>query len=149
MPDRRQLLAKASKLFDVVVIFFCFALSSWFSNLPGGGLRSFEQFLAIRIKILNFVLFAALTLLWHAILSFFRLYQSWRLSNRWKEVFAIIKATILGSILIYLAGLLFNISLVNLPFIAIFWVANVFILTASRLALRSGLGWITRRGRNL
>src|SRR4030067_3482490 len=145
MPDRRQLLAKASKLFDVVVIFFCFALASWFSNLHGSGLHSFEQFLAIRIKILNFVLFAALTLLWHAILSFFRLYQSWRLSNRWKEVFNIIKATILGSILIYLAGLLFNISLVNLSFIAIFWIANVILMTASRLALFSCLGWCSVR----
>jgi exopolysaccharide biosynthesis polyprenyl glycosylphosphotransferase len=149
MMYRRQLLVKAFKLFDLLVMIFCFAFASWISYLHQNGLRSFEQFLAIRIKILNFVLFIALLLLWHAILGFFNLYQSWRLSSRWKEVFNVIKATILGSILIYITAILFRIDLVNLSFIAIFWIANVILMLASRLALRWGLGWIRRRGRNL
>jgi exopolysaccharide biosynthesis polyprenyl glycosylphosphotransferase len=149
MIDRRQLLVKAFKLFDLLVMIFCFAFASWISFLHQNGLRSFEQFLAIRIKILNFVLFIGLTLAWHAILSFFNLYQSWRLASRWREAFNVAKATILGSILIYVAGILFRIDLVNLSFIAIFWIANVFLMIAGRLALRCGLGWVRRRGRNL
>jgi exopolysaccharide biosynthesis polyprenyl glycosylphosphotransferase len=149
MIDRRQLLVKAFKLFDLFIMIFCFAFASWISFLHQNGLRSFEQFLAIRIKIQNFVLFIALILLWHAILSFFSLYQSWRLSSRWREVFNVIKATILGSILVYVAAILFRIDLVNLSFIAIFWIANVILMFASRLALRWGLGWVRRQGRNL
>ena len=149
MIDRRQLLVKAFKLFDLLVMIFCFAFASWISFLHQNGLRSFEQFLAIRIKIVNFVLFISLLLLWHAILSFFNLYHSWRLSSRWKEVFNVIKATILGSILVYFAGILFGIDLINLSFIAIFWIANIFLMIAGRLALRRGLGLIRRRGRNL
>jgi len=149
MIDRRQLLVKAFKLFDLFIMIFCFAFASWISFLHQNGLRSFEQFLAIRIKILNFVLFIALILLWRAILGSFSLYQSWRLSSRWREVFNVIKATILGSLLVYVAAILFNIDLVNLTFIAIFWIANVILMIAGRLALRWGLGWVRRRGRNI
>jgi len=128
---------------------FGFAFASWVSFLHQNGLRSFDQFLAIRVKILNFVLFIALISLWHAILSFFSLYQSWRLSSRWREVFNVIKATIFGSLLVYLASILFNIDLVNFSFITLFWIANAILMISGRLALRSGLGWIRRRGRNL
>jgi exopolysaccharide biosynthesis polyprenyl glycosylphosphotransferase len=103
----------------------------------------------MRIKILNFALFIALIFVWRAILSLFSLYQSWRLSSRWREVFNVIKATILGSILVYVAATLISIELVNLSFIAIFWIANVILMIVGRLALRWGLGWIRRRGRNL
>src|SRR4030042_5137042 len=140
MIDRRQLLVKAFKLFDLFIMTFCFAFASWISFLHQSGLLSFEQFLAIRIKILNFVLFIALILLWRSILGSFRLYQSWRLSSRWREVFNVIKATIFGSILVYLAAILFNIDLVNLSFIVLFWIANVILMIVSRLALRWGLG---------
>ena len=149
MIDRRQFLVKAFKLFDLFIMTACFAFASWTSFLHQNGLRSFEQFLAIRIKIQNFVFFIALILLWHAILSFFNLYQSWRLSSRWREVFNVIKATIFGSLLVYLAATLFSIDLVNLSFIALFWSANVILMIVGRLALRWGLGWVRCRGRNL
>ena len=149
MIDRRQLLVKAFKLFDLIIMTLSFAFASWITFLHQNGIHSFEQFLAIRIKVLNIVLFIALILLWYAILSFFSLYQSWRLSSRWREVFNVIKATIFGSILVYLAAILFNIDLVNLSFIALFWIANAILMIVSRLALRWGLGWVRRRGRNL
>jgi len=149
MIDRKQLPVKTAKLFDLFIMIFSFAFASWISFLYQNGLRSFEQFLSIRIKILNVALFIALIVLWHAILSVFGLYQSWRLSSRWREVFNVLKATIFGSILVYLAAILFNIEIVNFSFIAIFWIANAILMIAGRLTLRWVLGWIRRRGRNI
>lgn len=65
MTDRRQLLVKAYKLFDIFIMAACFAVASWVSYLNQNGLYSFNQFLSIRIKIQNFVLFIAMTLFWH------------------------------------------------------------------------------------
>src|SRR4030067_3217895 len=130
MIDRRQLLVKAFKLFDLIIMTLSFAFASWITFLHQNGIHSFEQFLAIRIKVLNIVLFIALILLWRSILGSFRLYQSWRLSSRWREVFNVIKATIFGSLLVYLAATLFSIELVNLYFIAIFWIANAILMIA-------------------
>jgi hypothetical protein len=53
MFGRRQFLVKAYKLFDLLVMVVCFAFASWLSFLQGNGLRSFEQFLAIRIKVVT------------------------------------------------------------------------------------------------
>jgi exopolysaccharide biosynthesis polyprenyl glycosylphosphotransferase len=61
----------------------------------------------------------------------------------------ILVTTLLGSLILYLVGITFDISLVSLPFLAIFWLINSAILVASRMALRSILQWIRLSGRNL
>src|SRR4030042_1333826 len=149
MIDRRQLLVKAFKLFDLFIMMLCFASASWISFLHQNGFRSFEQFLGMRIKILNFVLFIALILLWHLVLNAFGLYESKRLSNRWNEVFAIFKATTLGAAAVFIAGRLFSIEIIGLSFLAIFWATSMALMIASRLTLRWGLSWVRRRGRNI
>jgi FlaA1/EpsC-like NDP-sugar epimerase len=149
MFGRRQFLVKAYKLFDLLVMVVCFAFASWLSFLQGNGLRSFEQFLAIRIKLVNFILFAALILLWHAVLNAFNLYGSKRLAKRWNEIFGIFKAVALGVLFVYAAGKVFRIDLINFRFLAIFWITILVVMIVSRLLLRWGLGWLRRRGRNL
>jgi len=127
----------------------CFALATWITNPQLTGLSSLEQFLTVRIKLINFVLFIGLVLFWHMILSFFSLYKSRRLTNRWKEVFDVIKATILGSLVIYSTGKIFHIEIITITFIAVFWISSSAFMIISRLIIRWGLSWFRRRGRNL
>lgn len=54
---------------------------------------SFDQFLHMRIKVVNFVLFVSLLLLWHVIFSMFGLYRSRRLLPVKREIKDILKAT--------------------------------------------------------
>jgi exopolysaccharide biosynthesis polyprenyl glycosylphosphotransferase len=149
MTDRRQLLVKAYKLFDTFVMAVCFAVASWVSYLNQNGLYSFDQFLSIRIKVQNFVLFIALILLWQSVLNIFSLYKSQRLSNRWKEVFDIAKATLLGALILYVVGIIFSIDIINLSFISVFWMTCALVMIASRLVLRWSLHWARSHGRNL
>jgi exopolysaccharide biosynthesis polyprenyl glycosylphosphotransferase len=149
MTDRRQLLVKAYKLFDILVMSACFALVSWLSYLSQNNLYSFDQFLSIRIKIQNFILFIVLIFLWQSVLNIFNLYKSHRLSKRWKEVFDVMKATLLGTFILYVVGIIFSISIINLSFISVFWITCAFVMIASRLLLRWSLHWARRRGRNL
>jgi len=146
MTNRRQLLVKAHKLFDILVMSMSFALASWISFLQHNGLNSFQQFLSIRIKVQNIILFIAFLLVWQSILNLFSLYKSHRLSDRWKEVFDIIKATFLGSLILYVVGIIFSIDIINLSFISVFWITCAVVMIASRLVLRWTLQWARRCG---
>jgi len=64
-------------------------------------------------------------------------------------MFDVIKATFIGSLMIYAAGLLFKIQIINTLFLAVFWLSSSLLMISSRLLLRKVLGWIRRRGRNL
>jgi len=149
MSDRRQFLVRAYKIFDLLVMLFCFVLATLITNPRLSGFGSIQEFLSVRIKMVNFVLFLGLVLFWYTTMKFFTLYQSKRLSNRWKEIFDVIKATLSGSVMIYLAGLFFHIEIITLPFVAVFWISAAALMIVSRLILRWFLGWVRRRGRNL
>ena len=123
----RLLLERAYKIFGLLVMLFCFALATWIYNPRLTGLSSLEQFLTVRI----------------------RLYMSWRLSNRWKEVFCVIKATFLGSLMIFVAGKLSHIEIITFAFILVFWVSSSALMITIRLILKWSLEWIRQRGRNL
>ena len=66
---------------------------------------SLSEFLSMRIKVENFVLFGGFLLVWHIVFSSFGVYSSKRLSARWAEVLDIAKAATLGSGIIYVAAI--------------------------------------------
>lgn len=149
MIGRRRVLQKGFKLFDVFVMVACFAFASWASYLRGSETDSFSEFLSIRIKIINFILFAGLVLLWHVILAAFHFYHSKRLSGRWNELFGILQAVTLGALIIYAVARVLNLTLITPAFLAIFWLTDLALMVQSRLVLRWGLAWMRRRGRNI
>jgi exopolysaccharide biosynthesis polyprenyl glycosylphosphotransferase len=110
---------------------------------------SLAEFLSMRIKVQNFVLFALFLLAWHLIFSSFGLYNSKRFSPRWAQVLDIAKATTLGSAIVFVAAIFLRIQMVTPLFILLFWVASTLAGAGSRVLLRYMLGGIRRRGRNL
>ncbi len=97
---------------------------------------SFDQFLHMRIKIVNFILFVSLILLWHAIFSMFGLYRSRRLSPVKKEIKDIVKGTSLGTFAIYILSLLFDMTMVTPVFLVSFWAGSTVITILIRLVMR-------------
>jgi exopolysaccharide biosynthesis polyprenyl glycosylphosphotransferase len=110
---------------------------------------SFIEFLSMRIKVHNFVLFIVFLALWHIIFSGFGLYRSRRLSGKWTEVTDVIKATSVGTLSILSARVLFSIAVVTPVFVAIFWFVCTVTTVSARLILRFLLGQIRIQGRNL
>ena len=110
---------------------------------------SFDDFLAMRIKVQNFVLFIGLIFGWQFIFSAFALYHSKRLSGRKKEIIDLLKATTLSALLLYLSAWLFNMSLITPLFLLIFWASSSLICISSRYILRRFLEWLRLKGRNL
>ncbi len=148
VPLRRQILLRVFKYFDLLIMAFSFLLaaSAVFSEFDT---VSFVQFLSMRIKVENFVLFVAFLTLWHVIFSAFGLYDSRRLSSQLAELVDVAKATSLGTLTIFIAGIAFSIVVINPVFIVIFWALATATTISVRLILRFSLAQIRIHGRNL
>jgi exopolysaccharide biosynthesis polyprenyl glycosylphosphotransferase len=149
MFNNRLILVRFYKLFDLLVMIFSFALATWITFYVQAATFSFGDFLAMRIKVQNFVLFIGLIFGWQFIFSAFVLYHSKRLSGRKKEIIDLLKATTLSAFLLYLSAWLFNMSLITPFFLFIFWLSSSMICILSRYILRRLLEWLRLKGRNL
>jgi len=144
---RRQFLLNSMKLFDLAVMMFAFGLAT--VAVSQKATVSLAEFLAMRVKIQNFITFSILLLVWHQIFSMFGMYSSRRLAGEWDEVVDTLKATTFGTFLIVIAALLVHVMLVTPEFVAVFWIAASLVTIAARLLMRSVLRRFRLRGRNL
>ena len=145
---RRRVLLQAAKVFDLVLMVFSFGLATMLVAHQTAAV-SLAEFLSMRIKVGNFVIFALLLLVWHMVFSSLGLYSSKRLSSRWAEVLAIAKAATLACAIVFVAATFLRIQMVTPRFILIFWAAATLAGAASRVVFRSLLAGVRRRGRNL
>jgi exopolysaccharide biosynthesis polyprenyl glycosylphosphotransferase len=144
---RRQFLLNSMKVFDLVLMVASFGLAA--AVVSERATVSLAEFLALRVKIQNFVTFSLLLLAWHLIFASFGMYASRRLAGRWDETVDVVKATTLGTFLMFSAHFIFHISLIMPEFLGIFWVASTVGTIFSRIALRKLLKRIRLHGRNL
>ena len=145
---RRQILMVVFKLTDLLIMIGSFTAATIIVS-HGVDTISLEHFLHMRIKIVNFILFLTLLLLWHFIFSMFHLYSSRRLSPLKREIQDIYYATSLGTFAIYLLSLLFDIQIVTPVFLITFWCGSTVITILARLLMRYTLKYIRCRGLNL
>jgi exopolysaccharide biosynthesis polyprenyl glycosylphosphotransferase len=145
---RRRILLEAAKIFDLVLMVLSFGLATVLVARQNPA-TSLGEFLSMRIKVGNFVVFALLLLAWRLVFSSFGLYSSKRLCPRWKEVADIAKAATIGSAIVYVSAILLGVRMVTPLFILLFWMVSVLAGAGGRVALRFLLGGVRRRGRNL
>lgn len=110
---------------------------------------SFAQFLSMRIKISNFLIFGLLLLVCHIVFSLCGLYLSRRLSNRIAELVDVLKAITLFVGCLAFIGWLFSIQMFSIGFLATLWASCLAILCLFRIVLRTVLARVRRHGRNL
>jgi exopolysaccharide biosynthesis polyprenyl glycosylphosphotransferase len=144
---RRQFLLNALKMFDLALMVLAFGLATIIASHSSAA--SLEEFLALRVKIQNFVIFSGLLFCWHLIFSMCGIYASHRLSTRQDEFLDLMKATTIGSFLIFLGKVTFHITLVTPKFLVVFWAAATLTAILSRVFLRLFLAQVRMRGRNL
>jgi exopolysaccharide biosynthesis polyprenyl glycosylphosphotransferase len=144
---RRQLLIKALKLFDLLLMTLALILAA--VPVSQGGEASFAEFLSMRIKVENFILFFGFLALWHVLLVSMQVYESQRLVSRGDEAMGIFQATSLGTLCITLLSVFFSIRMATPTFLLVFWMASTGLTIGSRLFLRFFLERLRRRGRDL
>ena len=138
-------------IFDLIILMLAFAVATWSVYQFSGtaAVISFDNFLSYRIKISNLLLMLGVLYAWHVIFDVRGLYRSRRLASTLSNTSDISIATLIGAIVVLLAGVAFEISLVNLTFLGIFWLTSTTLLVASRLILRTLQRRVRLAGRNL
>lgn len=145
---KNKILLSGLKVLDSVVMITAF-LSAAVFVLHRRDDISTAEFFAMRVKLQNFVLFAVLLLLWNLIFRLLGLYRSRRLSSRSSEAFDVVIASSVGVLLIFVAALLFHISMVTPLFLLSFWIGVAVLTVSVRLLLRVTLQFVRKRERNL
>jgi exopolysaccharide biosynthesis polyprenyl glycosylphosphotransferase len=145
---RRQFLLKVFTLSDLAIMAVSFASGALAESYLTAHM-SFGEFISMRIKLQNIVLFLGLLAVWHGVFSAVGLYQSKRIEARKNEVKDVLRATSIGTLLLLFAGTLFRIRMITPLFLAAFWVMSSSTTVAYRLLLRPLLAWVRIHGRNL
>ncbi len=148
VPFRRKILLDALKLFDLAALVGYFLFATWVTSHEMKGV-TFGQVLSMRIKVSNLMIFLVFLLAWHGLFVFFKLYHSRRLTSLPEDMLQILKAVTMGTSLLWVVALVFNIRLINGLFLVVFWGTVTAGTTASRLVLKKVLEKIRTRGRNL
>jgi exopolysaccharide biosynthesis polyprenyl glycosylphosphotransferase len=144
----RQVLKSASKAFDMLILVASFAVAT-LSYLAASGPVLFTQFLEIRIKLQNVVVFSGLLWIWYLIFASLGLYGSKRLASRRAEAFDTIKATSLAALVLGVASYVLHFRMVTPGFLLLFWGFSSFVAVSSRIAIRTYLRRLRVRGQNL
>ena len=145
----RRFLLNALKLFDLGLVFLSFGITTFLvaseqQSVPLG------QFLSLRVKLSNCVIFAIALLLSHLMYSLCGLYESKRLSSKRSELLDAVKATSLSTICLALLSSLCHLRVVTTArFLLLFWAISSVTLVLSRLLLRYWLAGVRRHGHNL
>jgi exopolysaccharide biosynthesis polyprenyl glycosylphosphotransferase len=146
-PSRRQFLKHSAKIFDLCALVCSFVFASVAYTLPKG--FTLTRLMALRITLGNCLLFAILLVAWHNLFVLCGLYVSKRMTGRRAEMLEVCKATLLACALLIFSAELFHIGIVTLPFVLVFWVSSTCVMVFGRLAARSLLLTLRRRGKNV
>jgi exopolysaccharide biosynthesis polyprenyl glycosylphosphotransferase len=144
--SRRQILVYAVRL-DLILMVLAFGAAT-LPVLLREGLPSFAGFLSMKIKLQNFVAFLLLVLLWHFVFSVLGLYKSKRLASRTAEVFDVVKATSICTVILLFFTVILDFRMVNTEFVEIFWTISTLAVAGTRLALRTWLRRLRVHGHN-
>lgn len=126
-----------------------FGMAARLTFIQSAEAASFADFLSLRVKIQNFVIFLGILIVWHWVFSYFRLYNSRRLSTLQHEIYDVIKATSIGILIFTGTAILFKIKMATPDFLVAFCALAIGTTVASRILLRYALSQLRFSGRNL
>lgn len=144
----RGIVVKALRAADIGIIMLSFGLAAALS-VNAGKWTTIANFLASKVSLSSCVLFAIAMLVCNGTFSLSGLYQSKRMSTRSSEVADVLRAMTFSTVCLWLEGKLFSILLITPYFLVLFWATGSALIVFMRLLLRSVLGGVRRRGRNL
>jgi exopolysaccharide biosynthesis polyprenyl glycosylphosphotransferase len=148
MTDRHRLPIGLLKLLDIVLVAMSFGLAT-ILIVHSEHKIAVSEFLSIRTKVANFIIFGLALLICHLIFCGCGLYMSRRLSKRREEMVDVFRAVTFSVACFLMFGWIFSIRMITLPFLGMFWTVCLFVLCASRVVLRLMLARIRIYGRNL
>ncbi len=141
---RRWFLPGLEKILDLLLMVGAFGLASVAVLYETNGI-TLGEFLSVRVKVQNFILFSFLLLAWRLIFVLICHYDLNRMTAWKSEVIEAVQASSLGAFVLAMAAVFFGIRLVDPLFMVTFWAASC----AGVALLRAGIAWFLSRPRDL
>ncbi len=145
---RRRFLVAALKALDLTLLMVSFGMAT-IVIVHSGKTIPLATFLALRVKLVNFAIFALALFVWHWVFVACGLYHSKRVSTRRADLIGIAKATALSTVCLGAVTVVFSIRMVNESLLVLFWLCSFLLVAASRMTLKTCLTVVRRRGHNL
>jgi exopolysaccharide biosynthesis polyprenyl glycosylphosphotransferase len=146
---KRKFLLTTLKLFYLGLMVLCFGLATALVVSGGHGGVGLSAALSMRVKLTNFLVFAAVLFVWHLIFTLCDFYQSKRLSGQTSLIIDAAKATTLASVALMVMAKIFTVTMVTPAFVLIFWLLSSGVVVIARIAVRILLRGIRVRGHDL
>jgi exopolysaccharide biosynthesis polyprenyl glycosylphosphotransferase len=143
---RESIYQEISKLLDLLVMIIAFGLATIVVFYHDSDI-TLENFLFIRIKLYNFILFFGILFVWLKLFSFFELHDLRHLADRRGSIRKILKATTACTILLEGVDVCFNIALITPLFLLVFWISSTVLAMVTRLLCNFILALMKRRGK--
>ncbi|HXM94773.1 MAG TPA: sugar transferase [Candidatus Dormibacteraeota bacterium] len=137
----------SAKLYDMCAFIVAFVFATFVLRSSPTGM-SLSEFMAVRIKLGNCLLSALFLVALHNLFVLCGLYVSKRLTSRSAEIYGIYKATLLASAFLFLTAKALHMQMISIPFVLILWIVCTWAMVSGRLAARSLLLTLRRRGHN-
>lgn len=147
--SKRQLLVFSLKVFDLVIMLLALTTSLILVEMPRLGIPWPYDVLQIKLKLVNMLLLPLLICIWHVVFLSFGLYDSRRLDRGKGEYQDVLKAVVMGSMLLLAVGVIFRRTHINRDVVLYFGLLAFSLTCIGRLVLRMGLGWVRLHNRNL
>jgi len=147
-PHRHRFPIALLKVVDTILVIFSFSLATVLL-VKVQHETTLRDFLSLRAKISDMLIFSISLAVYHAIFRATGLYRSYRLSSRASELSDIVKATALSTASFVAISEIFSIRMATLPFLCAFWAITTATIVSSRVMMRTLLHRLRARGRNL
>jgi exopolysaccharide biosynthesis polyprenyl glycosylphosphotransferase len=135
----------AADLAAVVLAFAAaFAFSGW--RLGDAGLA---EFLSIRVKLSNFLLFLVFVAVWELVFRSQSLYRASRLDSWPREWLDVLKAVIIGTLLLAGVSIVWKVSLIRRTFLIAFFFLALLLTLLHRTVVHAAFHGARRRGEHL
>src|ERR1700693_723490 len=145
--SRRQLLKHLAQVYDLAAFVSSFLMTTFLLYSWSGG-QTLPDFMMLRIKLGNCVLFALLILAWYNILVISKLYVSKRLTNLATEIYEVSKSALGACLFLYLSARILHIHLVNIRFATVVYIFCTTNMVLGRVLAKRLLARLRQRGRN-
>jgi exopolysaccharide biosynthesis polyprenyl glycosylphosphotransferase len=145
---RRRFLINLVKVFDLVLVTLSFGIATILAAYSDDRV-SMSEFLSIRVKVSNCVIFLLLLFAWHILLQSYGLYKSKKVPAREADILAAMKAIAVSSACVAVGAVIFHIRMVTPLFLLLFWALGTVFVAVSRVLLRETLDQVLQRDRNL
>lgn len=146
---KRRLSLALLKVFNLALMIVAFGITiAFFVREQDGGIP-LSEFFSVRVKLVNFLEFAAILFVWHVVFSLCGQYQSQRLASRRAMLAEAVKAATVACLLLGVLAYVFRITMITPQFLLAFWVFSSALVAGARLLIRSFLESLRAHGHNL